>query len=158
MIGARSALLSGRDPWLSRRRTIAGIAAGLAAELALIGMRQYGVIRRLPDLPGFDSDAVVTSRAAYPLGIPDASLAVIGAGAIIALATAGGTRAAGRSRWHDLALGASVTVGAGSALVYLANMAKLHKVCGYCLVGTAGFLSLVPLVARGAVRALRRSP
>lgn len=143
----RDELLHGRDPALRRRRTIATIAALLAAEFALLGTRQYGVLRRLPDLPirGFDANAVTTSRAAYPLGIPDASLAVIGCGALIALATAGGSP---RPRWLDRALAVGVVGGALGAVAYLGQMVRLRKLCVYCVTGAAGMLSLVPLLRR----------
>jgi uncharacterized membrane protein len=151
----RHELLDGDDDWLRTRRKIAAIAALLAAEFAVLGMRQYGVIRRLPDLPirGFDANAVSTSRAAYPLGIPDASLAVVGAGALIVLATAGGSRRSGRAPLLDLALGAAIGVGAISAVTYFIQMVRQRRVCIYCIASTAGFLSLVPLAARGVVRA-----
>lgn len=151
----RDELLGSTDPWLQRRRRIAQIAALLAAEFGVIGMRQYGAIRRLPDLPvrGFDSNAVITSRAAYPFGIPDAALAVTGAGAIIALATARGAR---RSPWLDLALGAGIAGGAAGALVYLGAMVKQRRACAYCFAGASGFLSLVPLAARGLLAAWRQ--
>jgi len=144
----RDELLHGHDPALRRRRTIATIAAFLAAEFALLGMRQYGVLRRLPDVPlrGFDANAVTTSRAAYPLGIPDSALAVIGCGALIALATAHGSARSGRSRWLDRALAAGVAAGAAGAVGYLASMARLGRVCVYCVTGAAALLSLVPLV------------
>jgi uncharacterized membrane protein len=150
----RHDLLTSEDPWLKRRRTIAAIASFLAAEFALVGMRQYGVIRRLPDPPGFDSNAVVTSRAAYPLGIPDATLAVVGAGALMATALAGGTQRSGRPRWLDLALGVGVLAGAIGAGIYVREMVHLRRACAYCIVGATGFASLVPLAARGVLRAL----
>ena len=114
------------------RRKIAAIAALLAAELSLLGMRQYAVIRRLPDVPlrGFDANAVTTSRAAYPLGVPDSSLAVVGAGALIALATAGGTRT-----------GAGVLVGYSGAIIYALEMVRMRRICLYCMASTAGFVS-----------------
>ena len=147
----RDELLHDSDPALRRRRTIATIAAFLAAEFALLGLRQYGVIRRLPDvpLPGFDANAITTARAAYPFGIPDTALAVIGCGSLIALATAGGR--SGRSRWLDRGLVAGVAAGALGAVVYLAQMVKLRRVCAYCVTGAAGLLALVPLV-RGVRR------
>jgi vitamin K epoxide reductase family protein len=155
VVTIRDELLHGTDPWLQRRRRIAQVAALLAAEFGVIGMRQYGAIRRLPDLPvrGFDSNAVITSRAAYPLGIPDAALAVTGAGAIIALATA---RGAVRSPWLDLAMGAAIVVGAAGAVVYLGAMARQRRACAYCLAGASGFLSLIPLAAHGVLEAWRR--
>lgn len=153
----RHELLEGDDDWLRARRKIAMIAALLAVEFAVLGMRQYGVIRRLPDVPirGFDANAVSTSRAAYPLGIPDASLAVIGAGTLIVLATAGGGRHSGQSALLDLALGAATGIGAVSALIYSAEMLRQRRLCIYCIAGTAGLLALVPLAARGVLRAWR---
>ena len=52
---------------------------------------------------GFDSNGILTSPQAFPLGIPDASLAVTGLGMMIALATAGGTTR--RLPIMDVALG-----------------------------------------------------
>ena len=153
-MSAREELLHSSDRWLQRRRTVTAIAAGLASEFAIIGMRQYGVIRRLPDPPGFDSNAVVTSKAAYPFGVPDASLAIIGAGAIVATALARGTSK--RGRWLDVLLGAGVVGGALGAAVYLGQMVRMRKACAYCLVGAAGFFSLVPLALPGVIRSARR--
>ncbi|CAN5789305.1 hypothetical protein BH11MYX3_BH11MYX3_38570 [soil metagenome] len=132
---------------------IAAVSAVLASEFAIIGMRQYGVIHRLPDPPGFDSNFVITSRAAYPLGIPDAALAVLGSGMLIALATARGAR---RSPWLDLALGAGIAVGGTGAVIYVGQMIRLRRACAYCIVGATGFLALAPLAARGVLRAWRR--
>ena len=143
----RKELISGQDPALRRRRTIATIAAGLAAELAVVGLAQYGVLRRVPDLPvrGFDSNAVIRSRAAYPFGIPDSTLAVAGCGAIIALATARGSARTGRSRWFDLALAAATTIGAAGAVYYLDQMRRQRRLCAYCLATAAGFAAMLPL-------------
>jgi uncharacterized membrane protein len=140
-------LTSGRSDSLSARRRIAAIAAGLAADFALIGMRQYGVIRKLPDPPGraFDSNAVITSRSAYPLGIPDSALAVTGLGAIIALATARGSKRSGRGAWLDKLLAGAVGIGAAGATYYLFEMiVRQRRLCAYCLVGAAGFYAMVP--------------
>ena len=59
-------LTTGRSKSVRARRRIAALAGALAADFAVIGMRQYGAIRKLPDLPlrGFDSNAVITSPAA----------------------------------------------------------------------------------------------
>ena len=154
----RDELAHGRDPWLRKRRAIAAIAAGLAADFAIIGMGQYGVVQKLPDVPlrAFDSTVIMRSRRAYPLGFPDSTLAVIGCGAIIALATARGSSQ--RSRWFDLALGAGVLGGVGGAVYYLHEMLAVQKkLCAYCLVGAAGFFSLIPLAARGVLRAFRKA-
>ena len=140
-------LIGGRSESLSARRRIAAIAAGLAAEFALIGMRQYGVIRNLPDLPGrtFDSNAVITSPAAYPLGIPDSAIVVTGLGGIIALATARGSKRTGRGAWLDKLLAAAVGMGAAGATLYLYDMiVRQRRLCAYCIVGAAGFYAMVP--------------
>ena len=153
-MSVRDQLTNGRSPNLSARRRIAALAAGLAADFALIGMRQYGVIKKLPDLPlpGFDSNRVMTSRAAYPFGIPDSALAVTGLGGIIALATA---RGAPRARWLDKLLGAAVAIGAAGATYYLYQMiVRERRLCAYCLAGAAGFYAMVPparRVLKGAV-------
>jgi uncharacterized membrane protein len=137
-------LTSGRGASLSARRRIAAIAAGLAADFALIGMRQYGVIEKLPDLPirPFDSNAVITSRSAYPVGIPDSALAVTGLGAIIALATA---RGAPRPKILDALLSGAVIAGAAGATFYLYEMiVRQRRLCAYCLAAAAGFYAMVP--------------
>jgi uncharacterized membrane protein len=133
------------------RRRIAALAAGLAGDFALIGMRQYGAIRKLPDLPirPFDSNAVITSPSAYPLGIPDSALAVTGLGAIITLATA--RRRPGRrlNRWLDRMLATAVGVGVAGTFHYLYTMiVKQRRLCAYCLVGAAGFFAMVPPMHR----------
>lgn len=147
-------LQRGKDPALRLRRGVAAIAAGLAAELAILGMAQYGAIRRVPDLhdPRFDSNRVIQSRAAYPFGIPDTALAVTGCGAIIALATAGGSVRTGRPRVLDWALAAATCVGAGGAVYYLAQMRAQRRLCAYCLGTAAGLVAMVPL----AFAAIRR--
>jgi uncharacterized membrane protein len=140
-------LTSGRGESLSARRRIAAIAAGLAADFAVIGLRQYGVIHKLPDLPvrGFDSNVVITSPSAYPLGIPDAALAVSGLGGIIALATARGSKRTGRGTWLDVLLAGAVGIGAAGATYYLYQMiGRQRRLCAYCLVGAAGFYAMVP--------------
>jgi uncharacterized membrane protein len=139
-------LTGGRGESLSARRRIAAIAAGLAADFALIGMRQYGVVRSLPDLPGrtFDSNAVITSPAAYPFGIPDSAIVVTGLGGIIALATARGSKRSGRAAWLDKLLAGAVAIGAAGATYYLYEMGKQRRLCAYCLAGAAGFYAMVP--------------
>lgn len=148
---------TGDDDWLRARRKIATIAALLAADFAVLGMRQYGVIRRLPDLPirGFDANGVTTSVAAYPRGVPDAPLAVVGAGALIVLATAGGSRHSGRSPLLDLALGGAIAIGALAAVVDFAKAIEQRRFCVYCTAGTVGLLAMVPIAARGVLRAWR---
>lgn len=144
----RSELLESRDPWMRTRRRIAALAGGLAGHFGILGMRQYGVIRHLPDPPirGFHSDAVLTSRAAYPFGIPDSALAVTGLGALIAIATAGGST---RPRWLDGLLGLGAAGGAAGAAYYLHEMFTQKRLCAYCLISAAGMFAIAGMTARG---------
>ena len=154
----RAELLHSVDPDMRRRRWIGAIASGLAAEFAIIGLRQYGVVKTVPDapIPGVDSNAVIMSRAAYPAGIPDAALAVIGCGGLIALATARGSARTGRPRILDVALGGAAVVGAAAAAFYVRDMIRVQKrLCLYCAAGAAAFAAILPLALPGAIRALR---
>ena len=62
------------SPGMRNETAIASLATiGLAVSTA-VALHQTGVIDRLPDISwrGFDANAVTRSRAAFPLGIPDA--------------------------------------------------------------------------------------
>jgi uncharacterized membrane protein len=128
-------------PAISHRR-IATLAAALAADFAILGLAQIGVIRRLPDppLPHFDNAGVIRSRYAFPFGIPDSTLAVVGLGGILALASR-----RPRTRFWDRALVAATAVGAIGAGYYLSRMIKLRTFCAYCLANTAGMFALLPM-------------
>ena len=144
-------LRHGDDPGLRLRRRIATLAGLLAADFALVGMYQYGAIRRLPDVPvpGFDADAVMTAPSAYPFGIPDAAVALVGLGGIIALATAGGSERTGRPRALDTALGVAVLGGTAASVYFVDDMVRRRKrLCAYCLGAAVGFFAMLPLAAR----------
>lgn len=141
----RAELLDGRSARVRRRRAMIAVATFAAADALLVGLRQTGVLRRLPDLPlpGFDSNAVVTSRAAYLLGVPDAPVGAITfllvAVAAARLADAG----PGQRRLARLGLAGSTAAAAGGALFYLWDMlAKERRVCPYCLGTAASALAL----------------
>ena len=121
------------------------LASFLGAEFLLVGLRQIGVVKRVPDLPvrGFDSNAVITSPAAHPFGVPDAPVAAALCGGIAALAMA-----RPRRRLTDAALGAAVLAGAGGALHYLREMLfRQKRLCAYCLVAATGLFALIPMTA-----------
>jgi putative oxidoreductase len=87
----------------TQARTIAGLATFAALDFALGSLVQARVVDRLPDppLPRFDSRAVMMSRAAWPLGIPDAPIA-LGLQAGILLLIGARSRASTRGRrWID---------------------------------------------------------
>ena len=98
----------------------------------------------------------MASRPAYPVGIPDSALAVVGCGLTVAIATAGGSRASGRPAAYDLVLGAAALGGAAGAAYYFGNMVLVQRrLCAYCLGAVAGFAHLARLAIPIAVRALR---
>lgn len=149
----------GGDGTTTRRR-LATIASVLAAEFAVLGMRQFGAIRRLPDvpLPLFDANAVTTAPSAYPLGIPDSAIAVSGLGAIIALATTGGPLRLRHAKWLDRGLVAATAIGASSAAYYLQDMIRRQRrICIYCVMGAIGFGAMLALSVRATFGTGRRS-
>lgn len=68
---------------------IAANAATLAT-LVPIALHQLGALHHLPDPPSrlFDSDGITESKAAHPLGVPDALLGLGSFGLTLALAVA----------------------------------------------------------------------
>jgi uncharacterized membrane protein len=137
-----------RNSRLRRRRAIVAIAAVAAADALVVGLRQIGVLRRLPDLPGriWDSNAIVTSPAAYALGVPDAPVAAAGFCTIAALAGSLG-RAAPRTRPAASAalFGAAGAAAAGAAIYLWVMLRKQRRLCPYCLTTAVASFALVPL-------------
>src|SRR4051812_44877028 len=120
----RSAWISQRDREprtrrsLRRRRWILSFAALGAVDSIVVALRQTGIVRHLPDPPGgiFQSDRVTTSRPAYVLGAPDATLGAAGFSGLMVLASAFGTRETGRPRAADVLMAIAATGMAGGAL------------------------------------------
>jgi uncharacterized membrane protein len=144
-VDARAAARELREadsPEVRRKRKIGWLSALAIADFTVIALYQTGVIRHLPDPPWrvFDSDAISGSREAYPLGVPDAALALVYHGVVWTLAGAGGSARSGRSPRLDVALGAAACAGAAAALAYLVEMTRMRRVCVYCL--TAAGLEL----------------
>src|SRR5439155_19108873 len=115
----RGSLRRGDSPSLRRRRKLAWLGAAALIDSAVMTLFQMGALRHLPDLPGFASDAVVGSRAAYALGTPDAPLNALSTSVMLVLAGAGGEP---RHPMFDVLLGASVVANAAGAVAYLADM------------------------------------
>jgi uncharacterized membrane protein len=137
-----------------RYRGIAALAGAAAADFALGSLVQLGVIDRLPDPPirGIDSHRVMTSPAAFPLGIPDAPLAFALEAAVAGLALAGLHRPR-RRRWVDRALRVAVVAGAIGVVRYAIEMVRLRRACVYCIAAGGLMLATVPLaLARGEAR------
>lgn len=144
----RQSLLFGHTPSLRRRRSIAALSTVAIVDSALVTLSQMGAVRRLPDPPlkFFDSNAVTHSKPAYLFGLPDAALATCNYTLNLVLASAGGSRRAGRSRAWSALLLANCVGGAIGALGYLADMLFDQKrLCTYCLTAIGINFALVPL-------------
>src|SRR5688572_20959833 len=112
----------------ARRAIVLLSATGIGISI-VVALRQLGVFRRLPDLPGklFQANAITTSPAAYPLGVPDAIPA-------IALYATNIVAASGSGRWRRRLLALTAIGGAGAAAGYLHEMVvRQRRVCVYCL-------------------------
>lgn len=128
-----------------------------AANMTLGALRQLGVIGHLPDPPirGFDSNAVIMSRAAFVLGVPDAPVAVAGLLANVPLSLIGGGARARERPWVPIAIAAKAVVEVSVAAWYLVMMrTRVDAWCAYCLVGASLYVAIAFLAAREASAAL----
>lgn len=144
----RGELTQGRSAAVRRRRWIAGVSLIGAASMAIISLRQLGVIGAPPDLPlpGFNSDAVDLSPTAYALGLPDATLGVATFAANLPLASFGGADRASATPWVSLAVTAKAAADAAVSLWYLYQQpAREHAWCTYCLLGEAAAITIFAL-------------
>lgn len=157
------ALRLGDAPHLSARRRVAALQTATVWALSIVGLYQFGVIRRVPEpsMPGLDADAVDASGEAYALlRTPDSALGIASAGVTLALAGMGGENRARSQPLLPLALFTKVLVDAVGGLYLTAEQLTRHrKLCSWCTVSTAALVACVPAAwteARDAVRSLRR--
>jgi uncharacterized membrane protein len=139
------------------RRGIAALSAVGAANMALGAMRQFGVIRHLPDPPirGFDSNAVMMSRPAFAFGVPDTPIAAFGLLANIPLAIVGGRLRVRNRPWLPIAIAAKAVAEVAVAGWYLVQMRmSVHTWCAYCLMGASISASIAVLACREAASTL----
>jgi uncharacterized membrane protein len=145
------------DDFLTTRHWIVALSSVGAANMALGSLRQLGLIQHLPDPPihGFDSNAVLTSRQATALGVPDAPVAMLGLLANIPLSLAGGRDRTRIRPWLPIAIAAKAVVEVSVAAWYLTQMrTQLHLWCAYCLVGATIFGAIAVLALPEANAAL----
>lgn len=146
------------DADLRHRRKIAGLAGFAIADFLIGALYQTGVVRRIPDPRPrhVDSMGVMASAPGYPFGIPDTPLAIAFNSAIMALATAWGTKRSGRPAVADIALGLGALAGSAASVAYMVLMARQRRLCVYCIGASAAMIAIVPLAMPGLRRALRR--
>jgi hypothetical protein len=141
----------GRSRALARRRALIWISALGAIDSLVVGLRQTGALSHLPDPPGrrWHSDAVVTSRAAYAMGVPDAPLGALAFTLVMAFAARLGGAPASRRPLARLGLLAASGAAATGAAFYLWDMlAKERRLCAYCLGTAAASFAVLPLALR----------
>lgn len=150
-------------PHLSRRRRIAVLQTIAAWTLSVVGLYQFGVLRRVPEpsMRGLDADAVDASGEAYELfKTPDSAIGVASAGVTLTLAGMGGADRATDQPLIPLALFAKTVVDAIGGIYLTAEQVTRHrKICSWCTVSTVALLVSVPLAwpeARDAAQQLRR--
>ncbi len=117
----RDVLRTGHNEDLDARRKVILLSALGLIDFSIISLYQTGVIKHLPVIPHplFDSDKVNASKDAYMFGAPDGPISAVAYAATMVLASAGGSKKAGRSPVFDVALGATVAGNAVGAVFYL---------------------------------------
>jgi uncharacterized membrane protein len=151
----------GGPPDVRRRRRIATVAATGALSSLAVGLRQMGVVRSLPEPPGriWSTSAVVTSPAAFVLGVPDAPVGALGFTAIMILASRLAADPPSRRPWTARLLAAAAAACAVGAGVYLRDMlVEQRRLCPYCLTTAAASFALLPLVWPEVHAGVRRWP
>ena len=123
------------------------------ATLIPVALYQCGSIPRLPDPPGayFDSEAITSSKAAHPLGIPDSFPGLASYGTTLALLIAARKSPTARTLLH-----AKLIADASLAAINMTRqLVSFRKLCSWCT-GTA--LATAVLVPTGLHFLNRQSP
>lgn len=149
----------GDGPLLARRRAIVGLSLVSIASMGVISLYQTGIIKHLPEPPGFNADKVDAAPEAYPYGLaPDATLGLVSYATTLTLAAMGGQSRAQQQPLIPLALAGKLLVDAVVAAKLTWDQWAKHKAfCSYCLVAATATFAAVPLVipeARAAYREL----
>ena len=152
------------SPHLRARRRVAGLQFVSNAALSVVGLYQFGLLKRVPEppLPGLGADAVDAAGEAYQLGhTPDSTLGILSGGISLALAGMGGPQRASEHPLIPLAMfGKAVVDAANGAYLFAEQVTKHKKVCSFCTVSAVALIASVPAAwpeARDALRAVRRS-
>lgn len=147
----------GDGPELGRRRWIVGLSFFGAAMGQIVSLYQFGIVRKLPDLPvaPFDTNRVDAADYAYKrLNTPDGFLMVLTYAATAALAAAGGRRRAEQSPWLPLLLFGKTVYDVGTtAKLSREEWQETKALCLYCTLGAAASLASMLLAAPEAARA-----
>ncbi len=149
----------GGGPLLARRRAIVGLSLVSSASMGMISLYQTGIIKHLPEPPGFNADKVDAAAEAYQYGLaPDGALGLVSYAITLTLAAMGGQNRAQDQPLIPLALALKLLVDAVAAGKLTWDQWAKHKAfCSYCLTAAAATFAAVPLIlpeARAAYRQL----
>jgi hypothetical protein len=155
-------LRRGSGSFLENRRRIAALHSLAALGLGVVGLYQFGLLRRVPELPlpGLAADAVDASGEAYQeLRTPDAALGIVSTGVTLVLAGMGDRGRAQGLPLVPLALAAKVALDAAAGGYLLAEQVTKHRrICSWCTVAALAQMAAVPFAlpeARAAWKQLR---
>ncbi|QNI31943.1 vitamin K epoxide reductase family protein [Alloacidobacterium dinghuense] len=125
-----------------------GACCSALATLVPVALYQTGVLSRLPDPPMsvFDSERITMSKAAHPLGIPDALLGLASFGATLTLAIL-----ARRHRTARPLLAAKIVLDASAAAFNAGRQVfSFGKLCSWCT-GTAISVGVMAYAGRTTI-------
>ena len=148
------------DPFLDRRRRIAGLTLGAMGSLGMVAAYQFGLLRHLPEppLPGLDADRVDASGEAYQLfKTPDAAVGLASYAATLVLVGMGDARRSSTRRWLPVAMLAKVAGDAAFGLYLTLEQGTKHRrFCSWCLLAACVSVATVPQALPEAAAAVRR--
>jgi hypothetical protein len=125
--------------FLARRRKIVGLSLFSIAAMSLIALYQVGLLRKVPEPPGFDAEKVNGSAQGYKLlATPDALLAVGSYAATAAIAAMGTPDRATSSPWLPVAMCAKTALDAVLASILLVAQPVKYRTFSFWNVLSAG--------------------
>jgi uncharacterized membrane protein len=128
---------------------LAGACCAALATLVPVALYQTGLVKRLPDPPSsvFDSQRIVSSKAAHPFGVPDSLLGLASFGATLALIFL-----ARKSPVAKKLLGAKLTLDAAAGTFNAGRqVVSFGKLCS-CCTGTAMCAGVMAYAGRDLIR------
>jgi hypothetical protein len=147
-------------PLLAERRVIAGLSLLAMSTMGLVALYQIGILKKLPDppFPGFDANAVHSSREAYAqFALPDAVLGMGSYAVTLALTAAGGKDRVSVQPWLPLALAVKVAFDIIQAGRLLASEVVRQRVLSlWSLIAVGTTVAAGPHAIPEARAALRR--
>jgi uncharacterized membrane protein len=153
-------LRKGESDHLRRRRAIAGLSLAAAGAMAVVGLYQFGIIRRIPEphIAGLDAERVDAAPEAYQtLSSPDAFVGLVSYATTALLSAADDPGRARKRPWLPLALAAKVAADAVVAAKLTYDQFAHHKAaCSWCLLASAATFASLPLALPEAKQALSR--